>query len=116
MNGVTTQGENIADNGGVKEAYYAYKRLVQRNGLESLLPELEYSQQQLFWISYAQMWCSSSRNYIIKNQIITDDHSPNEFRVNGAISNMPESTFANDFHCDTGTRMNPPSHQKCTVW
>lgn len=60
------------------------------------------------------MWCSNSRNYIIKNQIITDDHAPMEFRINGAISNMPETTFAKDFHCMTGTKMNPI--KKCTVW
>lgn len=100
----------------MKVAYYSYAAWVQRNGPERVLPELDYSQQQLFWISYAQMWCSSSRNYIIRNQIITDDHSPNEFRVNGAISNMPESSFSNDFHCNINTKMNAPSHQKCTVW
>lgn len=94
LNGVATQGENIADNGGVKEAYYAYENWVKRNGPEKRLPNLKYSQQQLFFISYAQMWCSNSRNYIIKNQIITDDHAPMEFRINGAISNMPETTFA----------------------
>lgn len=112
MNGINTQGENIADNGGVKEAYYAYKNWVQRNGAEGLLPGLKYNQQQLFWISFAQMWCSVSREKINAILITTDDHPPNEFRVTGAIQNMAE--FSNDFNCPQNAEMNKA--KKCTVW
>lgn len=112
LNGVNTQGENIADNGGTKEAYYAYTNWVQRNGPEGVLPGLKYNQQQLFWISFANMRCSVSRDYYIKNQITTGVHAPNEFRINGVVSNMPE--FAYDFNCPVGTNMNP--EHKCGVW
>lgn len=114
LNAIASQGEDLADNGGVKEAYFAYKNWTEQNGAELKLPELNYSQLQLFWISYAQMWCSASYDYVIRNQIIAGDHSPNEFRVNGPISNMPTYTFADDFGCAVGTKMNPM--YKCIVW
>lgn len=80
LNGINTQGENIADNGGTKEAYYAYRNWVQRNNHEGILPGLKYNQQQLFWLSFANMRCSVARDYYIKNQITTGVHAPNEFR------------------------------------
>lgn len=114
LNGVATQGENIADNGGAKAAYLAYKNWTAKNGPELELPDLNYNQLQLFWISYAQLWCAASYDYVIRNQIIGGDHSPNEFRVNGPISNMPKHTFADDFACSVGTKLNPV--HKCIVW
>lgn len=112
MNGISTQGENIADNGGVKEAYIAYQKWVQKNGAEGKLPGLKYTQQQLFWISAAQTWCAVSRPLYNKVKITTGVHSPNQFRVAGPISNMRD--FAFDFNCPEGTKMNPP--KKCEVW
>lgn len=114
LNGEATQGENIADNGGAKEAYYAYKKWVQRYGPENGLPDLKYNQQQLFWISYAQSWCAVYQDDSIKDQILAEDHAPNEFRVNGVVINMPENTFAHDFSCSLGTNMNPV--KKCPIW
>ncbi|XP_031626097.1 neprilysin-2-like [Contarinia nasturtii] len=112
LNGINTQGENIADNGGVKEAYAAYRNYVKRNGAEQLLPGLNYTQEQLFWISSAQTWCAVTRPEFDKMLITTDVHSPNEFRVIGTISNMQE--FAHDFSCEAGNKMNP--FKKCEVW
>lgn len=60
LNGVNTQGENIADNGGIKEAYLAYQKYVEEKGPEGKLPGLDYNTNQLFWISAAQTWCSVS--------------------------------------------------------
>lgn len=61
MNGINTQGENIADNGGIKESYIAYNEWASTNGMEQQLPGLNYSPQQMFWISAAQTWCSVYR-------------------------------------------------------
>ncbi|XP_017759283.1 PREDICTED: membrane metallo-endopeptidase-like 1 isoform X2 [Eufriesea mexicana] len=112
LNGINTQGENIADNGGIKEAYLAYREWVKRNQDEPKLPGLPYSPQQLFWISAANTWCSKYRPEATKLRITTGFHSPGKFRVHGPLSNMEE--FSKDFNCPLGSKMNPA--KKCAVW
>ncbi|XP_070505219.1 neprilysin-2-like [Chironomus tepperi] len=112
LNGINTQGENIADNGGVKEAYLAYQKFVAKNGSEKKLPGLKYTQNQLFWISTAQTWCSVHRPEAMKLAITVNVHSPGPFRVLGPLSNMKE--FSKDFNCPIGSKMNPA--HKCEVW
>lgn len=104
----------VADNASVKEAYFAYKNHTKQHGPSNTLAGLNYDDLQLFWISYGQLWCSKSRDYVIRNQIIAGVHSLNEHRVNGPISNMPKNTFAHDFNCSVGSKMNPV--HKCSVW
>ncbi|KAI5709268.1 hypothetical protein M8J76_014310 [Diaphorina citri] len=105
--------ENIADNGGIKEAYNAYNVWTRKHGEEPRLPGLQqYSPRQMFWISAASTWCSLYRPESLKIRIRTGYHSPGEFRVLGPLSNLKE--FARDFQCPVGSRMNPP--HKCEVW
>ena len=113
MNGRASVGENIADNGGVKIAYEAYKEWTDRNMVtEPRLPGLDYNPQQMFWISAANIWCSKYRPEFLKNSLLTDSHSPTEFRIVGTFSNM--KIFSKDFNCPIGSGMNPI--KKCTVW
>ncbi|KAB7506371.1 Membrane metallo-endopeptidase-like 1, partial [Armadillidium nasatum] len=112
VNGVNTQGENIADNGGIKEAYMAYNQWVSDNGREPYLPGINYTPNQLFWISAAHVWCSKYRPETMKLRLITGSHSPVQFRVNGPISNNAD--FARDWKCKSGSKMNPK--KKCRVW
>jgi membrane metallo-endopeptidase-like protein 1 len=113
LNGINTQGENIADNGGVKEAYYAYNVWTKRHGVEPRLPGLQdYTPQQMFWISAANVWCSKYRPETLKNRITTGFHSPGRFRIIGPFSNLED--FSNDFRCPLGSNMNPV--KKCQVW
>lgn len=112
VNGITTQGENIADNGGIKETFRAYESVVRKYGPEPILPGLGYSQRQLMWLSGASVWCSVKRPASLKNQVLTDPHSPGIYRVNGPFANMPE--FAQDWGCPVGSKMNPVN--RCNVW
>merc|ERR1719153_1905715 len=57
LNGVTTLGENIADNGGIKLAFRAYERFVSNSGPEPILPGLGFTQRQLMWLSIARTYC-----------------------------------------------------------
>merc|ERR1719412_1402680 len=112
LNGITTQGENIADNGGIKEAYRAYEKWTQRHGQEDILPGLNMNQKQLFWLSAANVWCSKYRPKALERRIRTGAHSPGMFRVKGPFSNSRE--FARDFNCPLGSTYNPAN--KCEVW
>lgn len=112
LNGVNTQGENIADSGGLKEAYHAYQKWVSKHGAEPVLPGLNYTTNQLFWISAAQTWCTVYRPGTLKYTIVSDSHSPGRFRVLGPFKNSKE--FPLDFDCPLGSPMNPA--EKCEVW
>ncbi|CAG2104773.1 unnamed protein product [Medioppia subpectinata] len=112
INGVNTQGENIADNGGIKEAFRAYQEWVKDHGPEKPLPGLNYTPQQLFWISAANVWCGKYRPEVLKLRVQVGSHSPAQFRVVGPVSNLPE--FAQTFNCPIGSAMNPK--HKCSVW
>lgn len=112
LNGIHTQGENIADNGATKQAYSAYKRWVKKNGPELKLPGLSYTPEQLFWIASAQIWCAHDRTEFLKVKIRTDSHALEHFRVVGAFGNNAD--FAKDFQCPLGSPMNPV--KKCEVW
>lgn len=112
MNGVHTQGENIADNGATKQSYRAYKRWEKLHGKETKLPGLPYSTEQMFWISAAQIWCAYDRPEFMKVKIRTDSHALEQFRVIGSLGNNDD--FARDFNCPVGSPMNPTN--KCEVW
>nr|ABO33468.1 endothelin converting enzyme-1 [Xenopus laevis] len=112
VNGKQTLGENIADNGGLKAAYRAYKNWVRKNGAEKLLPSLGLSNDQLFFVGFAQVWCTVRTTESSHEGIITDPHSPSRIRVIGSVSNSKE--FAEHFQCPPGSPMNP--RKKCEVW
>ncbi|CRK97828.1 CLUMA_CG011204, isoform A [Clunio marinus] len=111
VNGINTQGENIADNGGIKESYQAYVRWAKDNP-EQKMPGLDYTPEQMFWISAGQIWCAVYREESMKSRVQTGVHSPSQFRVNGPMSNSEE--FARDFSCPQGSNLNP--EKKCAVW
>ncbi|XP_068224431.1 neprilysin-1-like [Palaemon carinicauda] len=113
LNGVNTQGENIADNGGLREAFFAYQKYVERAGEEPRLPGIDhFTPSQLFFLSNANIWCSTITKQGLLNQILTDPHSPGKYRVLVPMSNMEE--FSTVWNCSSTAPMNPPN--KCVVW
>ncbi|XP_055347090.1 neprilysin-11-like [Paramacrobiotus metropolitanus] len=114
VNGQLTLGENIADNGGLRASFKGYTRYLQRlSKPEPVLPGLvDYTPLQLFFLSFGQVWCNKERIESERVDLLTEEHSPNRFRVNGAVSNMPE--FAQTFNCTENARMNPAVKQ--VVW
>ncbi|CAJ0606430.1 unnamed protein product [Cylicocyclus nassatus] len=114
INGKLTQGENIADNGGVKQAYRAYKAYLEKHGGEEerIKGMEQYNNEQMFFLGYATMWCGHLTNDELINRVLTDPHAPQRYRVNQVLANQPE--FAAAFKCKEGSAMNPT--ERCAVW
>lgn len=113
ISGTKTLGENIADNGGLNQAFAAYKRFRRKNGRELNLPGFKnYTHEQLFFIAFGSIWCETISSAELENQLESDEHSPNSVRVNLAVSNSPD--FARSFNCPAGSKMNPIN--KCKIW
>lgn len=110
VNGKLTLGENIADMGGIKLAFSAYRNM-RKNGGVAVNAE-GFNEDQQFFLAVGQAWCSKARDERMKLMIQTDPHSPPQFRVNGPLKNFPE--FAKAFGCAAGTPMNPGN--ACEVW
>jgi len=111
INGQLTQGENLADMGGIKNAYATISTMLgDKMNDQSIVPQLKRS--QLFFVAFAQTWCTIASPESIKLRIKTDPHSPAQFRVHGPLVNLPQ--FASTFSCPKGSRMNPVD--RCQVW
>lgn len=112
LNGVSTLGENIADNGGIKIAYRAYKKYMETHRREPGLFTLNYTPEQLFWIQNAQTWCSVYRKETLQSLFRIGTLTPGKYRVLGYLQNSDD--FARDFNCPKNSFMNPID--KCEVW
>ncbi|VEN52696.1 unnamed protein product [Callosobruchus maculatus] len=113
VKGKATLGENLADNGGMHQAYSAYKSHVKKYGEEPKLPGFEnFTNDQLFFLAYGSIWCETITLEDLKEQIQYDEHCPNSVRVLGTLQNSED--FARAFHCPRGSYMNP--RKKCKIW
>jgi putative endopeptidase len=110
VNGRLTLGENIADMGGVKMAFKAYRSL--RKDATKVYVADGFSEDQQFFIAVGQAWCSKDRPAETQRRLISDVHAPPKFRVYGSLRNLPE--FAEAFSCAAGTPMRPA--KTCSVW
>ncbi|XP_046376734.1 neprilysin-1-like [Haliotis rufescens] len=113
VNGLLTMGEDIADSGGVKQSYKAYRKWVADRGAEEApLPGMTLNHNQLFFLAWSQVWCTKIRKERAERNIYSDYHSPNRLRAVSPLQNLPE--FAEVYNCKPGSFMNPRT--KCTVW
>lgn len=111
VNGELTQGENIADLGGLTMAYYAYKKSL--NGTKS--PVMAgFTGEQRFFLAWAQGWKTLMRDAYLKQMIATNPHSPGNFRAVGPLSNMPE--FYEAFDVKEGDGMYRPKDKRVNIW
>jgi len=111
VNGLLTLGENIADIGGIAIAYEAFKNTAQGKSnekIDGLTPD------QRFFLSAAQVWRVKKRPETVRTRIQTDPHSPEQFRVNGPLSNLPE--FYKTFNVKEGDSLFRPENQRAKVW
>lgn len=111
VNGRLTLGENTADNGGLRIALIALLNTLGQTSKTGENPN-GLSAEQRFFISFGQMWCENATPEYLRYLVQTDQHSPTTYRVNGAVSNMPEFTKA--FDCGCGQPM--VRANACRVW
>lgn len=113
VNGRLTLGENIADLGGLTLAYHAYRMSHTENDAEP--PVIDgFTWQQRIFMGWGQVWQTNQTDKYLGNQVLTDSHSPAEYRVNGPMSNMPE--FKEAWKCETSDAMVRPDSVKVIIW
>ncbi|KAI6221349.1 Neprilysin-1 [Aphelenchoides fujianensis] len=113
VDGRRTLAENVADNGGLRAAFAAFRRHQQRREHDGHVPGYaKYTPDQVFFLSFAAGACSSFSPAFSRRLVETDVHSPSRFRVDAVLQNSAE--FARAFQCPRGSHMNPAS--KCVVW
>ena len=111
INGEATQGENIADLGGVVMGYEAFKKTAQykkNQKISNLTPD------QRFFLAYGYAWMVNSKDEALASQIMTDVHAPAQFRINGPLSNIPE--FYKAFNVKPGNKMYQPDSLRVVIW
>lgn len=111
INGELTQGENIADLGGIIMGYEAFKKTKQFKDNE-IIAGLNPSQR--FFLGYALAWMVNMRPEAIAIQVKSNEHAPAKFRVLGPLSNMPE--FYTTFGVKQGDKMWRPDSLIVKIW
>ena len=109
INGKLTLGEDVADLGGLLLAYMAWKADTSGQKLDSID---DLTPDQRFFVGYGQSWCGQTRDETKRLRATVDPHSPEKYRTNGVVSNMPE--FQEAFHCKAGSPM--VNANRCRVW
>ncbi|MFK7004325.1 metalloendopeptidase [Flavobacterium covae] len=111
VNGEATQGENIADLGGVIMGYEAFKKTKQfknKQKIASLNPN------ERFFLAYAYAWMVNVKPEALAQQLIEDVHAPARYRINGPLSNI--DIFYETFKIKEGTKMFIPKDDRVIIW
>ena len=111
VNGKFTLGENIGDLAGLGIAYRAYQRSLK--GRPS--PVMDgFTGEQRFFIGFAQIWRRKTTDAQLRNQLLTDPHSPAEYRVNGPVSNI--DAFYKQFDVSAADKLYRPPDKRVRIW
>lgn len=111
VNGQLTLGENIGDLGGLTVALKAYKLSLE--GKDA--PVIDgFTGEQRFFLSWSQVWRRKGREEYLRNMLLTDPHSPSEYRVIGIVSNIPE--FYSAFGVKEGDKMYIAPEKRVKIW
>jgi putative endopeptidase len=112
IKGGLTLGENIGDLGGIEAAYAAFQRYQAQHGKAAVIDGL--SGDQRFFLAYAQAWQSKAREGALRQQLITDPHSPAKYRTNGVVRNVDAWYAA--FDVKPGDALYLPPDQRVHIW
>lgn len=111
VNGDATQGENIADLGGVVMGYEAFKKTAQYKNNQKIA---KLTPDQRFFLAYGYAWMVNVKNEALAQQLMTDVHAPAKYRINGPLSNIPE--FYKAFNIKEGSPMRQAEKDKVVIW
>src|SRR5438309_3292021 len=114
VNGELTQGENIADIGGVKLAYAALHKALDKHPEERNKKIDGFTPEQRFFLSFAAIWRQKIRDEELKLRLNTDPHSPAHYRVNGPLSDLAE--FAKAFNVPDNAQMVRAADKRVNIW
>ena len=111
INGKATQGENIADLGGILLGIDAFKKTEQYKKNEKIAG---LTPMQRYFLGYALGWLGQIRDESLKNRLMTDVHSPAKYRVNGPFADVDE--FYTTFGIKPGDKMFVPDSLRVRIW
>lgn len=109
--GEATWEENIADLGGITIALRAFKKTQQYREGKKIAG---YTPIQRFFLGYALGWMTIFTKERTKRNVMTDNHAPPKWRVNGVLSNVPE--FYKSFNVKSNNRMWIPPAKRVKIW
>ena len=111
INGKATTGENIADLGGILLGIDAYKQTAEYKDNKS---KAGLSPMQRYFMGYALGWLGHTREEQLKNQLLTDVHSPAKYRVIGPFEDVDE--FYTTFNVKPGDKMYRADSLRVRIW
>lgn len=112
IKGALTLGENLGDLGGLEMAYAAYRRYVAIHGEPQVIDG--YSGDQRFFLAYGYSWQDKQREGALRQQLLTNEHSPSAYRVNGIVRNVDAWYAA--FNVKPGNTLYLPPEQRVRIW
>ena len=115
VNGKLTMGENLADFAGLTVVYGALEKQLQQRYGAGPRPSFDgFTPEQRFFLSWAQLRRSNIRPEALRQQILTDPHSPDQYRTIGPVMNMPQ--FQAAFGCKEGSKMTRTATDRAVIW